>query len=164
MPSALHTPPRACSLPPLPCIAYCLCSRVGSVAVAVPAPPILCFAPLSIVTACWYCCFMRTQPNAISCMRFTSVSNWVFIMVPPRYSGNPVFRMRVLQRDAVVLRMRLFHTLVTNQRSVEYAVHGCSCSSGAHTSPLFCTSQHIRVHSSPLMVSLFSKNHGQANN
>ena len=29
----------------------CLCSRVGSVAVAVPAPPILCFAPLSIVTA-----------------------------------------------------------------------------------------------------------------
>ena len=34
-----------------PCIAYCLCSRVGSVAVAVPAPTILCFAPLSIVTA-----------------------------------------------------------------------------------------------------------------
>ena len=34
-----------------PCIAYCLCSRVGSVAAAVPAPPILCFAPLSIVTA-----------------------------------------------------------------------------------------------------------------
>ena len=34
-----------------PCIAYCLCSRVGSVAVAVPAPPFLCFAPLSIVTA-----------------------------------------------------------------------------------------------------------------
>ena len=34
-----------------PCVAYCLCSRVGSVAVAVPAPTILCFAPLSIVTA-----------------------------------------------------------------------------------------------------------------
>ena len=34
-----------------PCIAYCLYSRVGSVAVAVPAPAILCFAPLSIVTA-----------------------------------------------------------------------------------------------------------------
>ena len=34
-----------------PCIAYCMCSRVGSVAVAVPAPPLLCFAPLSIVTA-----------------------------------------------------------------------------------------------------------------
>ena len=34
-----------------PCVAYCLCSRVGSVAVAVPAPTI-CFAPLSIVTAC----------------------------------------------------------------------------------------------------------------
>ena len=33
-----------------PCIAYCLCSRLGSVAVAVPAPTILCFAPLSIVT------------------------------------------------------------------------------------------------------------------
>ena len=33
-----------------PCVAYCLCSRVGSVAVAVPAPTI-CFAPLSIVTA-----------------------------------------------------------------------------------------------------------------
>ena len=32
-----------------PCVAYCLCSRVGSVAVAVPAPTI-CFAPLSIVT------------------------------------------------------------------------------------------------------------------
>ena len=34
-----------------PCFVYCLCSRVGSVAVAVPAPTILCFAPLSIVTA-----------------------------------------------------------------------------------------------------------------
>ena len=33
-----------------PCVAYCVCSRVGSVAVAVPAPTI-CFAPLSIVTA-----------------------------------------------------------------------------------------------------------------
>ena len=33
-----------------PCVAYCLCSRVGSVAVAVPAPTI-CFAPLSMVTA-----------------------------------------------------------------------------------------------------------------
>ena len=33
-----------------PCVAHCLCSRVGSVAVAVPAPTI-CFAPLSIVTA-----------------------------------------------------------------------------------------------------------------
>ena len=33
-----------------PCVAYCLCSRVGSVAVAVSAPTI-CFAPLSIVTA-----------------------------------------------------------------------------------------------------------------
>ena len=33
-----------------PCVAYCLCSRLGSVAVAVPAPTILCFAPLSIVT------------------------------------------------------------------------------------------------------------------
>ena len=33
-----------------PCVAYCLCSRVGCVAVAVPAPTI-CFAPLSIVTA-----------------------------------------------------------------------------------------------------------------
>ena len=36
-----------CSIVLLP--AYCLCSRVGSVAVAVPAPAILCFAPLSIV-------------------------------------------------------------------------------------------------------------------
>ena len=34
-----------------PCVASCLCSRVGSVAVAVPAPTILCFAPLSIVMA-----------------------------------------------------------------------------------------------------------------
>ena len=33
-----------------PCVAYCLCFRVGSVAVAVPAPTIF-FAPLSIVTA-----------------------------------------------------------------------------------------------------------------
>ena len=38
-----------------PCIAYCLCSRVGSVAVAVPAPTMLCFAPLSIVTALRSC-------------------------------------------------------------------------------------------------------------
>ena len=34
---------------PVPPIAYC--SRVGFVAIAVPAPSILCFAPLSIVTA-----------------------------------------------------------------------------------------------------------------
>ena len=39
-----------------PCVAYCLCSRVGSVAVAVPAPTI-CFAPLSIVT------LLRGQPS-----------------------------------------------------------------------------------------------------
>ena len=40
-----------------PCVAYCLCSRVGSVAVAVPAPTI-CFAPLSIVTAASIHAFM----------------------------------------------------------------------------------------------------------
>ena len=34
----------------VPCIAYCLCSRVASVDVVVHAPAILCFAPLSIVT------------------------------------------------------------------------------------------------------------------
>ena len=34
-----------------PCIAYTLCSRVASVDVVVPAPAVLCFAPLSIVTA-----------------------------------------------------------------------------------------------------------------
>ena len=34
-----------------PYIAYCLCFRVASVDVVVPAPAILCFAPLSIVTA-----------------------------------------------------------------------------------------------------------------
>ena len=34
-----------------PCIAYCLCSRVASVDVVVPAPALLSFAPLSIVTA-----------------------------------------------------------------------------------------------------------------
>ena len=45
-----------------PCIAYCLCSRLGSVAVAVPAPMILCFAPLSIVTAsAWFEFFELAQ-------------------------------------------------------------------------------------------------------
>ena len=34
-----------------PYIAYCLCSRVASVDVVVPAPALLSFAPLSIVTA-----------------------------------------------------------------------------------------------------------------
>ena len=34
-----------------PCIAYCLRFRVASVDVVVPAPAILCFAPLSVVTA-----------------------------------------------------------------------------------------------------------------
>ena len=42
-----------------PCIAYCLCSRVASVDVVVPALAILCFAPLSIVTLGLHNCCMR---------------------------------------------------------------------------------------------------------
>ena len=51
-----------------PCIAYSLCSRVASVDVVVPAPAILCFAPLSIVTAVAcvyaYCMLHSCKPDA----------------------------------------------------------------------------------------------------
>ena len=47
-----------------PCIAYCLCSRVASVDVVVPAPAILCFAPLSIVTALLHHCKHTLQNNS----------------------------------------------------------------------------------------------------
>ena len=56
-----------------PCIAYCLCSHVRSVAAVVPAPTILCFAPLSIVTACGMHMHYGQRPLSLRKLATTSI-------------------------------------------------------------------------------------------